>query len=85
MNETQGIHIPTYSLSQSFQEGPPLKIPYSPRAILWRELVSLAGNDPNNQALQMMGKRLLEEDTQFIWGADIPQALSALRKRAVEV
>jgi len=57
--------IPTYANRNEFQRGPERYLPLSPRAILWRELLGAALEDPGDRGLQQMGEKLLLEDFAF--------------------
>ena len=57
--------IPTYANRIEFQRGPERNLPLSSRAILWRELLVTALEDPGDRGLQQMGEKLLLEDYAF--------------------
>lgn len=57
--------IPTYALHREYLQGHERSLPYTPRAILWQEVLVAALDDPDDQALHRMGERLLLEDFGF--------------------
>ncbi len=74
--------IPSYVYLDQFQNGPSLFLPDSPRAILWRELMSALKASPTDLALQLMGQRLLREDMELIGPKEGQlQPLASLRQR----
>lgn len=88
--------IPTYALRSEFQQRKPLNLPDSPRTILWKELYSRYGNDPDDEIIVQMIRRLAGEDVVFqTWASvigdpanpvylSVSPEVAAMRERTIQ-